>query len=78
MQAVVSSYNATATSEAEDLEMMNMMEIDEAPIESVQLVLCQAFHGVRRTTFISGSLRCLPLSAELETLMRSLRKYSLL
>ncbi|KAJ5381772.1 uncharacterized protein N7496_004200 [Penicillium cataractarum] len=43
--AIVSSYNATATTEAEDLEMMNMMEIDEAPIESVQLVICQAFHG---------------------------------
>jgi hypothetical protein len=39
--------------------MMNMMEIDEAPIESVQLLLCQAFHGVRRTTFSSGSSRYL-------------------
>ncbi|GLI75091.1 hypothetical protein PoHVEF18_003342 [Penicillium ochrochloron] len=42
---VVSSYNATATTEAEDLEMMNMMEIDEAPVDAIQMVLCQAFHG---------------------------------
>lgn len=47
MQDVVSSYNATATTEAEDLEMMNMMQIDEAPSDSIQMVLCQAFHGVR-------------------------------
>ncbi|OKP09852.1 hypothetical protein PENSUB_4776 [Penicillium subrubescens] len=42
---VVSSYNATATTEAEDLAMMNMMEIDEAPGDAIQMVLCQAFHG---------------------------------
>lgn len=52
MQKVVSSYNATATTEAEDLEMMNMMEIDEAPSDAIQMVLCQAFHGVRQAVYI--------------------------
>jgi hypothetical protein len=51
MQYVISSYNATANTEAEDLEMMDMMQIDEAPVDCVQMVLCQAFHGVRRKIY---------------------------
>ncbi|KAJ5177072.1 uncharacterized protein N7482_002949 [Penicillium canariense] len=42
---VVASYNTTATNEADDLDMMNMMQADKPLLECVQLVLCQAFHG---------------------------------